>query len=150
MGYQEALTILEKIVARPIFGPALRKLKTGTEIRILVDRQNEFALFHDGTSARIEERAARAPDVEYAISLEALRVLELHPGDNMAQFGIAVLEQVLAGGVQIRVCGSVMAVISGGYLNIIIAAGPDFYAYLSQHGVQNIGKITALFTSLRR
>lgn len=136
--------------SKPACQKAMQHLKPGVEIRILIDGQQECALFYDGSSPRLERRPAVHPDVEFNLSTAGIRQLMNHPGDNMAQLGIAVLKEICAGHIKVRVVSSIFNVLRNGYVGIIKEAGPEFIGYLAQHGFENIPKIISLMKSLKK
>lgn len=150
MSYEKILTETQSFIReKPIFSQALSELKPGTEIRILVENREEFSLFFKDGQPHFEHRAAKGPDVEFKFSADAIRLIVTLPGDDMAVFGIEVLRLILDGSVKIRVCGNVFNVLTGGYLNIIRAAGPDFMKFLASYGFKGISKLIALIRTLK-
>lgn len=151
MSYEASFTALKELIQeQPSFHEALSLLKKGREIRILFDGQHECALFYQQSVAQLEYRPAQTPDIEFEIYPEALRMLKGKSPMNMAQLGIAIVKQVLAGSVKIHVLTGVLSVLSGGYFKIITSAGPEFMGYLAQHGLKNISKIQSLIASLKK
>jgi hypothetical protein len=148
MVHSEALAVLQRIAGKPVFAKALPLLKPGTEIALRFEDRIDFALFYKDGSSQVAERKARA-DLEFLISAEAVRILEQSAGDQMAQFGIEVMEQILAGRMKVRVTGSFWRVATGGYLQIILAAGPDLLSYLTTHGLSSSYKIIEYIKSLK-
>ena len=129
---------------------ALAELKKGTEIRIILEGSIECACFYDGKRARLEKRLATNPDVEFHVLSEAIRRLTTLPGDNMAELGIEICREILAGNIEIRVISGALAIATKGYLSIIIAAGPDFMSFLAKHGFSSINKITQTIRNLSK
>lgn len=129
---------------------ALRHLKKGHEIRLLLDAREECALFFQAGQVVLEQRPCPVADVEFTIGPEAIRLLSTHAGESVAQLGIDIVKEVVAGNVKIRVCGSILRVLTGGYLGIITSGGPEFMGYLATHGLTSIGKITKLIRSLKK
>lgn len=148
MSHSEALITLQKMAKKPVFSTALALLKQGTELALKLDDRVEFALFWRDGEVHVEERSAQA-DVEFSFTGEALRQLEANPGEQLAAFGIAVLEQIIAGQMKIRVRGSVWRLATGGYLQIILAAGPELLTFLAGHGLSSTKKILDLMRSLK-
>jgi hypothetical protein len=147
--HSEALQSLQDIAAKPVFSTAFHYLKKGTELALRLDDRIDFALFLTPQGVKVEERPARA-DVEFSFTAEAVRQLSGHSGEQMAHFGIAVLEQIIAGQMKIRVCGSLWKVLTDGYVKMIIAAGPEFLAFLAQHGISSSQKIIELIRTLKK
>lgn len=150
MSYEDAINDLRSsLLSKPVFAEGLRHLKKGTEIRVIVADRHEAALFFDGQKAQLEERPARSPDVEFSLSPDAIAFLKDLPGEDLAEFGIEVVKQILAGTVKVRVCGSVLNVLTKGYLGIIKEAGPDFLRFLAQHGLTGVSKIAAFIKNMK-
>ena len=148
MVHSEALDVLRKIAQKPVFSTALPLLMEGTEIALRLDDRVEFALFWRDGKAQVEERTAQA-DVEFSFTGEALRQMEANPAEHLAAFGIAVLEQGAAGQMRIKVRGSLWRLATAGYLQIVLAAGPELLAYLAKYGATNTKKIIDLMRSLK-
>jgi hypothetical protein len=146
--HSEALEVLRKMAKKPVFSTALPLLQPGTELALRLDERVEFALFWRDGEAQVEERTAQA-DVEFAFSGEALRRLETNPAEQLAAFGIAIIEQIIAGEMRLKVRGSLWRLATAGYLQIILAAGPELLTYLAQHGLTSSKKILDLMRSLK-
>lgn len=138
----------EHLTNKPVFAKALSQLSPGTEIQLLIEGR-ELALFYQDHVAQVMERPAHKPDVAFQLSPAALAELQLHPGTDMAEFGIAVVQQIIQGQIQVRVCGSLFGIMTKGYLNIIKAAGPDFMSFMAQHGFKSLQKIISLIKALK-
>lgn len=151
MSYETTYNAFRVLIQeQPCFSEALALLKKGREIRILLDGQHECALFYSQSAAQLEYRKAHSPDIEFHVHTEAVRSLSGHEPFNMAQFGIAVVKQILAGNAKVHVVSGIMSVLSGGYFKIVQSAGPEFMGYLAQHGFKNIAKLQGLISSLRK
>ena len=151
MSYDDAFARMKDFFEnKPAATLAIKKLKKGEEISLVIDNQMRWALFNDGGQSRLENRPANNPTVEFQLNPEAVRRFETAPGDNMAQFGIEVVKEVVAGHVKIILLGKVWTVMTGGYLGIILEAGPEFAAYLAQHGITNLGKIKGVIKAMKK
>ncbi len=151
MSFEEAFQITHNFfTSKPACKDSLRHLKKGHEIRLFLDDRVECSLFFEAGQVVLEQRPSPKADVEFRLSPEAIRILDNLPGDSVAQLGINIIKEVIAGNVKIRVCGSLLRVLSGGYLAIITSGGPEFMTYLASHGLTNIGKITQLIRSLKK
>ncbi|MBX7230577.1 MAG: hypothetical protein K1X29_00695 [Bdellovibrionales bacterium] len=148
MAHLETLEFLNLLVKKPVFPLAFKYLRPKTELAIIYDHRTEFALFENDHTVLVEERKALA-DVVFLVNAEALRMLSQHPGDHLAGFGIAVIDQIIAGGIKIKVTGSFLSLTTGGYIKLILAAGPDFLGHLARHGVQGTKKIIEIMRSLK-
>ncbi|MGE0764680.1 MAG: hypothetical protein AB7N80_15500 [Bdellovibrionales bacterium] len=149
MSHQEVLDGLQSLAQKPVFITAFSHLQRGTELALRLDDRLEFALFRRDHEVCVEERQATA-DVEFIFSSEALRQLQNHPGEQLASFGIALCEQILAGHIRLRVRGSILKILTGGYLQMILAAGPEFLQFLATHGMTNAAKIMDFMRSLKK
>lgn len=148
MTHHEALAALEELVTKPVFKSALGHI-AGRELALSYEGRAEFALFLKDGVARVEERAAKNCDVEFVFKAEALRQLGRAEGQHLASFGIAVMEQVLAGQLKLRVRSGIWQLATGGYVQLILAAGPELMTFLAQHGITNSKKIIDLMRSLK-
>jgi len=148
MSYSEALEILSTTVQKPAFAQALKNLREGREIALRIENRFDFAVFFKDGLVQVEERSAQG-DVQFSLSSEAVRALSAHPADNMAAFGIAIMEQIAQGAASVRVTGSMWRVMTDGYLKIIVSAGPDFMSYLAKHGLSSMDKIVKVIRSLK-
>ncbi len=150
MSYDEIIPKLQTFVeTKPIFSQALRELKPGCEIRVFLDEREEMSLNFSEGQSRLEHRPAPAADVEFHLSSDAIAFLLEQSGEDMAEFGVAVVRKILEGSVRVKIPGSFLAVLSGGYLNIIKAAGPDFAQFLATHGIRSLTKVISMMRSLR-
>jgi len=146
--HHEALSALQSLVQKPVFTTALGYI-SGRDLALNFDGRVEFALYLQNGTARVEEREAKNCDVEFVFQAEALRQLGQSEGTHLASFGIAVMEQILARQLKIRVRSSAWRLATGGYVPLILAAGPELMAYLAQHGISNSKKIIDLMRSLK-
>lgn len=147
--HTEVLKLIQEITAKPVFKKALSHLKSSAELALRLEDRLEFALFLKDGEVCVEEREARA-DIEFSFNAEALRQLRGQSGEQLASFGIAVMELILAGDMSIRVRGGLWNLATGGYVQIIVAAGPELLGYLAQHGLSNTSKIINLMRSLKK
>ncbi len=134
----------------PIPKEALCHLKPGHEIRLLLDGREECALFYQQDQVFFEKRKAPTADVEFTVGPEAIRQLAHYTDESVGQFGITIIKEILLGHVQIRVSGSVMRILTGGYLNIIASGGPELLNFLTLYGLNNLSKIAQFIRSLKR
>lgn len=152
MSYESSFQQLNALIEGKsvVFNKALSRLYSGAEIRILLEGQHECALTFSGQKTVVENRPARSPDVEFSVYPDAIRSLSSASGDDFARFGIEVVKQIIAGSIHVRVCGSLLRVMTGGYLGIIKEAGPDFMGFLAGHGLKNISKVVSLIKNLKK
>ncbi len=151
MSYEVTYNAFRELIReQPCFNEALALLKKGREIRILLDGQHECALFYSQSAAQLEYRKAQDPDIEFHVSTEAIRSMQGLKALNMAQLGIIVVKQILAGNAKVHVVSGVLSVMRGGYFKIIQSAGPEFMGHLAQYGFKNIAKLQSLISSLKK
>ncbi len=148
MTHDEALAALQSLVEKPVFSTALTHI-SGRELALSFEGRVDFALFLKDGKATAVERTAKNCDVEFIFKAEALRQLGAHDGQHLASFGIAVMEQILAGHLKIRVRSNAWRLATGGYLQLVLAAGPELMTYLARHGITNTKKIIDLMRSIR-
>ncbi|MCB0385272.1 MAG: hypothetical protein KDD43_07750 [Bdellovibrionales bacterium] len=151
MSFEDAFHVVHSFfTTKPAAKDALRHLKRGHEIRLLIDGRTECALFFEAGQVAFEQRPCPKADVEFSIGPEAIRLLSTHSGESVAQLGVDIVKEIIAGNVKLRVCGSILRILSGGYLAIITSGGPEFMGYLASHGLTSLGKITSLIRSLKK
>jgi hypothetical protein len=129
---------------------AIQHLKPGVDIGIVVGHQIQCALFNDGGQARLEMRQAKNQDVIFYLKPESIDILIQNPGEDVGELGIAVLKEILAGGIRIQVVGSIFSIMRNGYLNIIKEGGVTFAKFLANYGLTNVTKILSVIKSLRK
>ena len=151
MDKNESLAIVRRFfVEKSAPSQALCHLRPGHEMRLLLEGREECALFYDDGQVKVEKRIAHRPEIEFIIGSEAIRLMTEHPGDKVSQLGIDIIKEILVGHVQLRVCGSMTRLLTGGYLGIISSGGPEFIAYLKSRGIQGISKIIQTIRSFKK
>ncbi|MCB0420531.1 MAG: hypothetical protein KDD61_06025 [Bdellovibrionales bacterium] len=123
---------------------ALKHLKKGTEIAILLEGRMPCALFFEENSVKFEKRPARSPDLTFFVYPEAVRRLSQLEGDNMTELGIEITREMALGTIELKVNGPISHLLTKGYYKILIEAGPDFLNYLKDMGVESWGRISEL------
>ncbi len=137
------------IEEKPASAEAIKELSAKSEISIILESRIECAyFFQDGP--RLEQRKAKNPEVAIYVNSEAVRRLETISGDNMAETSVEILREVVAGNIKLSIVGSVTGLINHGYLKIITKAGPDFFAFLSQHGMTHLFKAMAYLRNIKK
>ena len=137
------------VQTQPAFNDALKLLKNGREIQILLEGGLPQALFYNGSHVVLEARAAQKPDIEFQISEAAIDEILSQEAPTMAAFGIIVVRQVATQKAQLRLLSSVFPVLTGGYLKIIQKAGPEFVGYLGQFGLKGVSGIRKFIQSMK-
>ena len=135
---------------KPASQKAVRHLREGVEIGIVIGNQIDCALFSKDSAPILERRAANDPDVIFHISPESVDILSENPGNDVGDFGIALVKEALSGGVQIRIPGNMFSIARNGYISIIKEGGRKFASHLSIHGITGITKIMSVIKSLKK
>lgn len=138
------------IEEKPAVAEALMELRQGTSIALLLDGKLEAYCFYSDEKAHLVEGTAPQSDVLFEVSTEAMRQLAALPCDHLAETGIEIVRQIVAGNVKIQLTGPSKNILTKGYLNIIKKAGPDFLNFLAQYGLKNMFKIIATIKKLRQ
>ncbi len=144
------LTLKEYLEQRPAAHQALRYLKPGVEIGIVVGRQLHCAVFYADGQPQVEQRAAQSPDVIFHIKPETVYVISNNAGTDVGDLGLAIFKEILAGHIGVQVPGSFMNILKNGYLDILKEGGAKVMAFLAQHGLTSITKITGFVRSLMK
>ena len=128
---------------------AIRHLKNGVEIGVVIGNQIECAYFQNLGEPVFEQRPAKSPDVIFTIKPESVDILAKEKGEDVGELGIAILKEYLSGGVRIRAPGSIIALSTHGYLGIIKEGGVTFAKFLAQHGITNITKVMSAIRNMK-
>ncbi|MGE3973640.1 MAG: hypothetical protein AB7F59_03850 [Bdellovibrionales bacterium] len=148
-----APTTFEKLKAflesKPASQKSVKHLKKNVEVGVVIGNQIECAYFHRDGQPVLEERPAQKPDVIFYLKPETVEILCQHPGEDVGEFGIAVLKEYMAGGVRIKVPGSVLSITMNGYLGIVKEGGATFMKFLAMHGVSSLSKIASIVKNLK-
>lgn len=135
---------------RPAARQALRYLKEGVEVGISIGGMIDCALFQREGAPVVEKRPAENPDVVFQIRPESIYVLNNQPSEDVGDIGIAILKEMLAGNISLRVTGGVFEIVRNGYLEIIREGGTRVSAWLATHGMTSVAKIITTIKSLQR
>jgi hypothetical protein len=135
---------------RPACKVAADPLRQGVEIGIVINDRTQCAFFKDGDKPRFEQRPANKPDVVFYISPDAVQPILSHTSDDIGELGITIAKQYLAGTVKIKVQGSMIGLLTNGYLGVIKSGGISFGKFLAQHGVTGLGKVKDVIQNLRK
>lgn len=128
---------------------AIRHLKKGVEIGVVIGNQIECAFYQDLGEPVLEQRPAKSPDVIFTIKPESVDIIAKEKGEDVGELGIAILKEYLSGGIRIKAPGSILALSMNGYLGIIKEGGVTFGKFLAQHGITNIGKVMSAIKNLK-
>ncbi len=128
---------------------ALKALKEGIEIGVVIGGSVECALFRQGEQPVVEARPAKDPDVIFHIQPESVEILSTQTKDEIADIGINIMREVLAGNITIKVPGRFLNLLSNGYLDMIKQGGAPVMSFLAHHGLASIAKITAAIRKMK-
>jgi hypothetical protein len=143
-------TLKDFFITRQASRQALRTLKEGVEISVVIDHSLECAVFRLGDDPQVERRAARSPDVEFHLRPETVYVLADQTKDEIGEIGIAIFKEVLAGNIQVRVPGQILNVVRNGYFEMMKQGGTPLASMMSRYGVGNVPKIISIIKGMRR
>ncbi len=135
--------------SKPASKKAIRHLKSGVEISVVIGNQIECALFQIKGEPKFEQRPAKSPDVAFFIKPESVDIISKEKGEDVGELGIAILKEYLSGGIRIKVPGSIIGLTTHGYVGIIKEGGATFAKFLAQHGITNISKIMSAIRNLK-
>ncbi len=128
---------------------ALAAIKENVEIGIVIGGIVECALYRRGDQPVVEQRPARDPDVIFHILPESVEILSSQTKDQIADIGIAILKEILAGNIRVEVPGRLWNLMKRGYLDVIKKGGAPVAAFLAHHGFTNVSKIITTIKKLR-
>ncbi len=146
----ELNALKEFLETKPACQKAIKNLKSGVEIEIVIDQQKACAYFHKDGKPTFEFRAAMKPDVRFNVTVEAVHALVRDPGDDVGKLGVRVLELYISKQVRIVVLGNLLGMVPKGYLGIVKEGGFEFARFLAEHGVNSISKIPDIIQSLKK
>jgi hypothetical protein len=135
---------------RPVCRQAADSLRKKVEIGIVINNSLNCAFFKDGENPCFEAREAKKPDVVFYMKPEAIKNLIENKSDDIGEIGITVVKSYLAGSIQIKVKGSMIDLLTNGYLGVIKSGGLSFAKFLASHGVTGLGKIKDVIQRLRK
>ena len=90
---------------------ALSALREGVEVAVSIGGAVEAALFQRGGQPMVEQRAAKNPDFSFTIRPETIYVLSKQHSDDVGDVGVAILKEILAGNISVRVTGGLMSIL---------------------------------------
>jgi len=150
MTAQESFQTLKNFFeSRAASRQALMALREGVEIGVVIGGSVECALFRRGDLPVVEARSAKEPDVVFYIQPESVEILNSQTKDEIADIGIKVVSEVLAGNITIKVPGRFLNLLSNGYLDIVKQGGAPVMSFLARHGLASVAKITAAIRRMK-
>jgi hypothetical protein len=135
---------------RPVCARAADPLRKNVEIGIVLNETTECTFFKEGDKPRFEMRPANSPDVVFYLSPDAVRSLVNDSSEDIGELGMNVVKNYLAGNVKIKVKGSMISLLTNGYLGVIKSGGMSFAKFLASHGVTGLSKIKDIFQKMRQ
>ncbi len=135
---------------RAVCRQAADSLRQNVEIGIVINESLQCTFFKEGENPRFEARQAKKPDVVFYMKPEAIKSLTESTSDDIGEIGITVTKNYLAGSIRINVKGSMISLLTNGYLGVIKSGGLSFAKFLASHGVTGLGKIKDVIQHLRK
>lgn len=145
--FQTLKTFFETRTAAKV---ALSTIKEGTEIGVVIGGNVECTVFQHNHCPVVENRAAVHPDIIFYIRPESVYIIANNSKDEIGDIGVHILKEVLSGGIQIKIPGGVMNILSQGYLEMLRKGGAPVMSFLAQHGFGSVPKIVSAIKSLKR
>ncbi len=134
----------------PVSREAAAPLSSKVEIGVTINEHTQCVFFKDASGApKFEKRAPVDPDVIFFLTPEAVESLINGPHHSIGELGISITKNYLAGSVKIKVVGSILNLLTRGYLGILKAGGMEYTKFLATHGITNLSKIKSLIQKLR-
>lgn len=129
---------------------ALGKLRESVEIEIVIGGMVRAAIFRRGTEIFVEKREALNPDFVFRIEPQTVSILAHQTPDEIAEIGLAIIKEMLAGSIRVEMRGGLISVLRNGYLELIASGGAPVMKLLTQIGLGSPTKIVELFRKIRR
>lgn len=129
---------------------AMSSIQEGREIGIVIADSIDCALYREQDQPVVERRPAKNPDVVFHIRPESVYVLAHQTKDEIGDIGVAILKEILAGSIMVRVPGGVMNVVRSGYLDMVRKGGAPVASFLGRHGFGSVPKIINSIKAMRR
>jgi hypothetical protein len=127
---------------------ALANLRENLEVSVVIGGMVPCAIFRQGKSIEVERREARNPDFIFKLEPQTVTILAQTP-DDIAEIGLAVLKEMLAGDIRLEMPGGLLSVLRGGYIDVISSGGAPVMRMLGQLGLTSPTKIVGFFRKLR-
>ena len=128
---------------------ALANLRENLEVGVVIGDMVPCAIFRQGTAVIVEKRPALKPDFIFKLEPQTVTILA-ETDDDIAEIGLAILKEILAGDVHLEMPGGLMSVLRGGYIDVITSGGAPVMKMLAQSGLTSPAKIVGFFRKLRR
>lgn len=128
---------------------ALGKLREKVEIGVEIGGMVSCAIFRQGTEVLVERREALRPDFIFKLDPETVTILAHQTRDDIGEIGLAIIKEMLAGSIHVKMPGGILSVLRNGYLEVIFSGGAPVSKMLSQIGLSSPAKLVALFRKIR-
>jgi hypothetical protein len=150
MDDQQAFEKLKKFFeTHPACRVAADALDDRVEIGIFINSKLECSFHKADRLPTLSMRAPNKPDVIFTINDKGIDSLVNEPSTEIANLGINILKSYTSGDVKIKVQGSILNLLTRGYLGVIKAGGLGFTSYLASHGISGLTKIKEIFQKLK-
>lgn len=143
-------TLKSDLESNSTYEKALRHLKEGVEIEIIIGGDTQASLFRREGRTLVENREASNPDVIFHIKPETVFVLKNAETKEVSDLGVAILKEILAGNITMKVPGSLWNLTNNGYLLMIKEGGSKFLEQLTFYGVTSMSKLTQLVEKMKK
>ncbi len=134
---------------RPICASASDSLSQSVEIGVVINGNLECVFHKENGRPRFSQRPASKPDVVFHLNQNSIESLVNDKTGEIGELGINIVKSYLAGDIKIRVVGSMINLLTQGYLGVIKAGGISFAKFLASHGVNGLGKIKDVIQGLK-
>jgi hypothetical protein len=151
MSDQQAFEQLKEFFEnRPACALACDSLRKNVEIGVTINDNVHCTFFKVGEKPRFERREPVKADVIFFISPDAVQTLVASETDDVGELGILVAKMYLTGTIKIKVVGSMISLLTNGYLGVVKSGGMSFARFLGSHGISGLGKIKDVIEKIRK
>ena len=128
---------------------ALGNLRENLEVGLIIGDMVPCTIFRQGKMVIVERREALNPDFIFRLEPQTVTILAQTP-DDIAEIGLAILKEILAGDIHLSMPGGLLSVLRGGYIDVITSGGAPVMKMLGHAGLNSPAKIVGFFRKLRR
>jgi len=138
----EGLRLLTEFLDKPFAQSALAPLSAAASIAVEIAGDDALVIRRQGTKIAISAGGAPSPDLTFRLSLETLQELLATPTENLADFGLTLVQRLFASDPQRRLEVSVHAgtlnLMARGYFSILLSGGQPLLKFLATKGITNL------------
>ncbi|OQW54644.1 MAG: hypothetical protein A4S09_05670 [Proteobacteria bacterium SG_bin7] len=127
---------------------ALGLLAKGTEIGIILESGETYALIASPNGPQFVERPAQEPDITFRLNDVAISNVCLSPKENPEELAVQILKEIKHKNVHLMITGSFVSIATKGYFSIIRLGGKNMWDFLTEHGITSFFKITSLIKEM--